>query len=80
MTKGAVTANVPFTKAGMNKITQMASSAFARSIDPVYMMSGWQRDLCGIHEQGLIGSRRCAGYWSNRSTRWSINSQLTEIV
>ena len=32
--------NVPFSKAEMNKIAQMAHDGFARSINPVHTMSG----------------------------------------
>jgi L-aminopeptidase/D-esterase-like protein len=38
-TIGAVATNVPFTKAEMTKIAQMAHDGFARSINPVHTMS-----------------------------------------
>jgi L-aminopeptidase/D-esterase-like protein len=38
-TIGAVATNVPFSKAEMNKIAQMAHDGFTRSITPVHTMS-----------------------------------------
>ena len=65
-TIGAVATNVPFNKAEMTKIAQMAHDGFARSINPVHTHVGWRHDLCVVHGQGLVRPRRCLGNWGDR--------------